>query len=796
MAADPTPARARGDRLPATASAASAASLAASSGGADATGRGPAADASRRDRRRRGVALGIAAAAVCSVVAAPFGALAVGGAPAVDPRAATTAVQSSAGAAEGDGVELHLAPVDATTIIAGQPLTIEVAVENATAEALAAGTLRLTRADGAIDETAELDAWLASSGSVDARTAPEGVVLGEAETRPVAAGSELVVSFSVPASVVADAGDTPVLGLGAELVVDDMLVASGADAFSTSLAPATGTTSLTLVYPLTAPAASTGLFDAATLETWTAPLGLLDRQLDAVAGRPVAIGIDPRIIASIRVLGSSAPASTLDWLGRLAGSGNEIFPLAYADADVALQAQLGLTELLAPSGFDDKLDPANFTAAAAPVDEPTAAPGETASPAPTAPTPGEVPSTEMLLDWPYTRTDIAWPADDTVTAGNLAVFDGSGLTTAILSPGNVAPLDERAGAAASVDGSTAVVADERLTTPLREASLADSETEWRSATGRLLAELSLDAGGTPAALLATFGRDAGVHSARVSTTLDELASSASVAAAGLADAIGAPPTARTLVDLPEDAARVDSARRMLVAENSVSSFASVIDDPTLLTDPVRRDLLAMLDVSWLADRAAWETAVAEWLAARQATTDSVSVVPSSSVNIFARETPLPVTVLNALPYPVTVVVSANPSNGRLVVDDSVTAQIPAESRSTVQVPITAGVGRGEVTIAISLASTTGVAIGRTVFVTGNVQADWEGLGAGILATALVLFFGFGIWRNIRRRSKQRLADETAADAASPASNEQTDAAEQPVDADETPDADPEEPTRD
>lgn len=729
---------------------------------------------------------------MCSVVAAPFGALAVGGAPTAGPHAATTAVQLSSAA---EGVELHVAPVDTTTIAAGQPLTIEVAVENATAEALAAGTLRLTRADGAIDDAAELDAWLESAGPVDARTAPEGVVLGEAETRPVAAGSELVVSFSVPASVVADAGDTPVLGLGAELVVDDMLVASGADAFSTSLAPATGSTSLTLVYPLTAPAGSTGLFDAASLEAWTAPLGLLDRQLDAVAGRPVAIGIDPRIIASIRVLGSSAPASSLDWLGRLTSSGNEIFPLAYADADVALQAQLGLTELLAPTGFDDVLDPAGFTAAAAPVDEPTAAPGETASPAPTAPTPGEVPSTEMLLDWPYTRTDIAWPADDTVAAGNLAILDGAGLTTAILSPGNVSPLDERADAAASIDGSTAVVADERLTTPLREASLADSGTEWRSATGRLLAELSLEADGTPAALLATFGRDAGVHSARVSATLDELASSASVRAAGLAEAIGAPPTARTLVDLPEDAARIDSARRMLDAENSVAAFASVIEDPTLLTDPVRRDLLAMLDVSWLADRAAWETAVAEWLAARRATTDSVSVVPSSSVNIFARETPLPVTVLNALPYPVTVVVSAAPSNGRLVVDDSVTATIPAESRSTVAVPITAGVGRGEVTIAISLASTTGVPVGRTVFITGNVQADWEGLGAGILATALVLFFGFGIWRNIRRRRKQRLADEAATSEASDA-GEVTDATEQPVHADETPDADPEEPTRD
>lgn len=738
--------------------------------------------------------LGIAAAAVCAVVAAPLGALAVAGGPDDARRSVPTPAQAVA--EEAEGVALHIAPVSATTIAAGQPLTVQVEIENATAEALAAGTLRLTRADDAIDDSDELDAWLASTGATDTEAAPDAVTLGEAETRPVSAGSNAVVSFTVPASAIAAAGSAPVLGLGAELVVDDVLVASGTDAFATSAAPATSATSVAVVYPLTVPASSAGLFDAETLQEWTSPLGLLDRQLDAVAGRAVAIGVDPRIIASIRVLGSSAPTSAVEWLNRLGSAGNEIFPLAYADADVALQAQLGLTELLAPTGFGDALDPADFPEqpvpddggdggeidqTEAPADDAaTPPPGETdpAEPEPTPPAPGEVPSTEMLLDWPYTRTDIAWPADDTVATGDLAVLDAAGLTTAILSSGNATVPGDQVGAAASIDGSTAVVADARLTAPLREASLADSDTEWRSATGRLLAELALDSGDSPSALLATFGRDAGEHSERVAATLDELAASTSTQSAGLAEAIGAPPTARALVDLPEDDARVDSARRMLDAEASVAEFSTVLDEPALMNDPVRRDLLAMLDVGWLGDRAAWDTAVTEWLAARRATTEAVSVVPSSSVNIFARETPLPVTVLNALPYPVTVIVSADPSNGRLVVDESVTASIPAESRSTVQVPITAGVGRGEVTIAISLTSPTGVPVGRTVYISGNVQADWEGLGAGILATAVVLFFGFGIWRNIRRRRKQRVAE--AAEASEPGS---------PADAD--PQADPE-----
>ncbi|MGW9166102.1 DUF6049 family protein [Agromyces sp. NPDC055658] len=759
MAADSTPARARGDRL----------------------------------THRRGVVLGVAAASVIAVIAAPLGALAlsggassagIGDAASAQARAQAEAVAS----AEAEGVRLHLAPATSTTIDPRSPLTVQVELDNATAEQLAAGTLRLTRAEEPIDDADELDAWF----GVGDGTPPSAVELGTAESRATSAGGSTTVTFTVPSSALGDP-TAPVIGLGAELVVDGTVVATGADAFATPTGTAGAKTTVAFAYPLTIPEQTTGMIDAATLEEWTAPLGLLSRQLDAVADRPVAIGIDPRIIASIRALGSAAPESATAWLARLGTVTNEIFPLAYADADVALQAQLGLTTMLAPTSFSDVLDPSSFTTPIepepgtdegeqAPIDEPTPTadatvpatlpatttptdgPADTPTPTPTETpaVPGEVPSTEALLEWPYTRTDLAWPADDTVATGDLGRLDAAGLTTTILAPGNVAPTDSAVSATASIDGSTALVADARITAPLREASAAGSDTAWRSATGQLLAEFAVAPAAGGPALLATFDRDAGEHSVRVAATLGQLTNDASVQPTGLAGAIGAPPVARTLVDEQEDPQRTTTAQRMLDLEAEVGQFSTVLDDPRLLTGPVRRDLLALFDVAWLADPAAWDAAAAQWLADRRATLAGVSVVPSSSVNIFARESPLPITVLNALPYPVTVVVSADPSNGRLVVEESVTETIPAESRSTVQVPIAAGVGRGEVTIAISLASPTGVAIGRTVYISGNVQADWEGLGAVILATAVVLFFGFGIWRNIRRRRKQRAAEASSA----------------------------------
>ena len=138
-------------------------------------------------------------------------------------------------------------------------------------------------------------------------------------------------------------------------------------------------------------------------------------------GRAVAVAIDPRIVASIRALGTSAPETAVAWLERLESMPNEAFPLAYADADLAAQAQAGLDAPLEPFGFDDVVDPANFPAE---VEEGDA----TASP-------GEVPDAAALMDWDFTRSDIAWPADDTVATGDLDRFAAGGLTTAILSPG-------------------------------------------------------------------------------------------------------------------------------------------------------------------------------------------------------------------------------------------------------------------------------------------------------------------------------------------------------------------------
>jgi hypothetical protein len=701
-------------------------------------------------------------------------------------RSATTSVPVDD--ADG-GVELSIAPTLGAAIDPAAPVTIDVEMDNRTGEPLAAGSIRLTRPASTITDQSALDAWL-DAPTAEERDRPRTEPVAEAAARALPAGASETVSFTLPAGALGAAGEAPVAGLGADLVIDGVTTTSATGAFPFTTATAVDGPRLALAYAITVPAEASGIIDADALTLWTGPSGLLTRQLDAVADRPVAIALDPRLVASIRVLGSDAPPTAVTWLDRLAAVSNEIFPLAYADADLAAQAQLGI-EPLAPESFADVLDPADFAepvegaagaagAGSAPAGrftptegEDTQDPTESVQPVePTVPA-GTVPTTEQLLAWPYTRTDLAWPAGATVATGNLAAFEDAGYTTTILDAANVeagAPstAGSNANAASTVEGESAVVADSRLSGALRDAAAARSQVAWGDAASRLGAQLAMlaDDGGN-GVLLATFQRGADTQSARVAGVLDALASWSWSAPASLSEAIGAPPVERALVDSPEDSQRLNDLQRLLDSEAGVQEFSTVLTDPSVLTAPARRQLLALLDVAWLTQPSEWAGEVGDRLVAQTETVHSVTIAQSSNINVLSSETGVPTTIENLLPYPVTVFVDVAPSNGRLIVEERVETTVAADSRSNVIVPVAAGVGNGEVTLSVSLWSPDEIKIGETVQITANVQADWEGLGALILGVIAVAVFGIGIWRNIRRRRRARAdaAEQDTADVA-------------------------------
>ncbi|WP_158867293.1 DUF6049 family protein [Leifsonia sp. AG29] len=724
---------------------------------------GPARTLRRGASVARGLAAVVAAAASAALVlgaglpatARPLAAptestLTAAGGAAVTPEAASTAHPLTA----------SLTALNAGTLGPGQDLVVAVTVTNASRAPYHGGTVSLW-----LDPTAQrsrdaLTAWLASD-----EEAAGAVSLGRADLPQLETGSSTVVRITAPAASLpfGSVTGTAVYGLGASVKAgDDSTTAR------TSLVWSPGATdtrsNVTVAMPIVTPSGSTGLLSADELATYTAPNGVLTRELDGLTGHStVALGIDPMIIASIRALGNAAPPSATEWLLRLSELPNDTFPLSYADSDLTGQLQAGLSAPLQPTAFAYGLDPKNFTPAPTPIGVPQPAAPAPATPSPT-PTPSagpQLPTPQTLLAWDYTLDGIGWPADGAVRSADLAPLAAAGLTTTIVSGGNTNSAElATTPDAPIVSGNDVILAsDQRLSDSLRQAAAAPNDIAWNSAMTALNSQLALTSkeGGTPRHLLVTLDRSWPSSGTQLKRTLDGLlASPWTTPSAFRALQASQPSNGHSLKDAAESSTRVAIIRTLLADEKSLGDFSTVLDDPTTLTGRTRNDLLALLAVSWRNPRADWSGAVTKSRVATQKTLASITILPTDNVNLVSAQGSIPFSVSNTLPdEAVTVVLTASPSNSRLEVDQSSKKRILADSRATVLVPVKAKVGNGQVNLSLQLYSPTGVRIGAPTIVTVDVHADWEGIGALIFGILLVLLFGFGIVRNILRRRDQR-----------------------------------------
>ncbi|SDY72496.1 hypothetical protein SAMN05216554_1302 [Herbiconiux ginsengi] len=674
-------------------------------------------------------------------------------------------------------VALSVAPAGNGVVTPGADLPVTVEVANPGPDTIAEGTIDIVLERSALTSASAYDAWVAGPAD-DAPADDDLVTVATAPSAAVPLGATHSVQLTVPADRLA-LGEWGSYGLEARLTVDGVVVADTRSAIVWN-DPATTTPAaadVTVIAPLTSIASTTGLIPAATLETFTSETGVLTRELDAVIDRPVTIAVDPRIIVSIRALGSTAPDSAVGWLERLDAASNPIIPLTFGDSDIAAERQAGAPGVLEPTSFAYALNPANFTDVdelIEPAATPTPAPTGTPSPTPT-PAPAAVPTLEQLTDWDYTSTAIAWPRAGSVVSADLPFFAQSGLTTSILdstqlSAGEGGALD----AVVSVGDQTALVADHGISTALQDALAANSDARRGQALSQLSASLAIAAGAGGGAdadsgtsgrpVLAVLDRTA-MNLTDLDQVLGALQSLPWASTAPLQNLLSETPTQSvTLIDAAESADRVGQIQRLLGASQSIDSFSSVLADPQVLTGENRADLLALLSNSWVPNEGGWNVAVQGSLDATTKTLGSVQMIDGSNINLLSNQAPLPVTLSNELPYPVTVLVHVTPSNGRLLVEQNdVEVTIEASSRKGAQIPVTA-VANGAVTLNIQLLSTTGVLISTPSPVVVNVSAEWETWGTVLFAILVVLVFGFGIVRNIlRRRKKRRTEDTEAAD---------------------------------
>ncbi|WP_154071863.1 DUF6049 family protein [Glaciihabitans arcticus] len=529
------------------------------------------------------------------------------------------------------------------------------------------------------------------------------------------------------------------------------LVASApVSANAAALAPAS-VVRVGVVVPLSVPGGLGGIIDLDTLAAYTAPGGLLTRELEAIIDTPVTIGIDPMIIASIRLLGSSAPESATQWLDRLAAASNDTFALSYADSDLTLGLQAGSGAVLEPTSFDFAIDSGLFAA----VDpEATPDPNATADPG-TAP---PLPTSETLLDWDYTLGDVAWPQPATVTADDLATITASGYTSTVLSSGNVTAV--AAGRAhLSVGGESVLVTDDALSAQLSATITATSTEAWQQQTIALstaLGAIPAPRDGDVASVVLGLDRGSFAPGSRLRATLLSLSVPQNLELVGLSDVLRDDAASTTLTDAPQTDVRVSLAKSMLTAEGLDASFATVAEDPALITGERRIRLLSALAPQWNRDPGTWGSEVDGYLADSASLRASVRVAASSDL-VFPERGFVPVNIINNLEQPVTVIITVKPLTPLLNVEDAnFELTIEPASQRRAQIPAVAR-SNGLVDLAVSVRSLGDVRVGTTTYFKANVQAGWETPVVSIIGVLVFGVFALGIVRNIRRRLKARRA---------------------------------------
>ena len=690
---------------------------------------------------------------------------------------ATQSVPAEARAAvPEEGIAIEISP-SASFLTGTGAMTLTVTIENSTTSALAAGTLAIESGTEAIGSRDALTEWLGGTGDVTSDRPLTTVAIPAVEpgashtTTPIPVTAKLL---GLPAEAGAYPVDASFTSGETAVGATDTIVYT-ADATDRPLGVA-------VAAPITAPPGTTGLLGSDALALYTSPTGVLTRQLDGLIDRPVALGIDPMIIASIRALGNAAPPSAVNWLERLSRATNETFPLQFADADASVQAQAGLPGLLNPTSLLYSLDPENFTEPTTPDGE-SPEPTDPATPVPTDPTatptpspaPGEptLPTLAELTAWPYTTAGIVWPDDGTVRTADLPVFSASGATTTVLSSTNVTTEDGyTAGAAGTAGDASVLVSDAAASDSLREAATAltaDAQTDALAELAGQLMVIASEEDAPARTLLLTLDREWPPTGSRLSDALTGLMSMPTVAGAVLSSAAEQKPTAVAITDAPQASDRLAQITRLHTREADITAFSTMLDDPALLTGQERAEILALLAVSWRSDTDGWARSMAAHDAATTTTLDSVSITATSPILMVSNQSSLPFSVRNEYELPVTVVLQASSSSLKLSVDSSVTQKIAPSSRETVRVPVEARLGNGEVTVRLQLYSPQSAVIGESAFVPVTVRADWEGIGAAVLFALVVLLFVGGLIRTVRKRRAERRnpTDDAETDATPP-----------------------------
>ena len=124
-------------------------------------------------------------------------------------------------------------------------------------------------------------------------------------------------------------------------------------------------------------------------------------------------------------------------------------------------------------------------------------------------------------------------------------------------------------------------------------------------------------------------------------------------------------------------------------------------------------------------------------------------LPSSTINLIDSSAHLPVRVSNNTSQPAKVTIHLRPSRSLLRSKGDTTAVIPANSQTTVMVPVNA-VGSGDIDVKVSMKNALGQPVGSSSTVHMRVRANWESWFTWGLGSVFSVLMVAGIVRTVHR----------------------------------------------
>ena len=495
------------------------------------------------------------------------------------------------------------------------------------------------------------------------------------------------------------------------------------------------------------------------------------------------------------------------FVAALLSNATEIIALPEGDAD------LGALSLSGNSGFWDRASrsmadfpdtlrkagwvaPANSAASPSPSASATPSPSGTSSPsgAPNAtPTPsaststsGQSTTTTSSPDsGPTILRNVAWPADTTFGTSFLSGFSSSNQITiaplGALTPAEDVPFTSYARVNVNPDTGETSTDGTGVRTLAQQSDIAAILSWNASGSDELDAEQALTAitaiitRERPASSRTIFAaaQRGTVINERLTNRTKALFSPRWVSATSFSDMAASEPTDvdRQTVDAGVLEADTETAiSDMTSSLTRLTPLANATDDPNAVYESVTPQILPALSAQLTPS----EQLDAATAVTSQVTTmlSSVTVEPSSAVNLINKSANFPVLVRNNLPWPVRVDVTLVPDDPRLRATPAQSQTLAAQGATTVEVPVGA-IGSGDIEVTYKVTTPDGVVLDDSQTVTVRMHAGWEDAITAVIASIFGLLFLAGITRSLRKRAARK-AQAASGNAEVPSGDAETD----------------------